>query len=83
MTLTFDLLNTESNHLAGSSLTDFFQSVQPENNRYIYKEHSLRNLTPADTLETQKKVIVQSMIDCLHSIFENLTEDQNFLVCHA
>ena len=67
----------------GQSLTEFINGLTNDQGKYMYKDHELKNYVEDQCLERQKRMILQSMIDCLHSRFESLNQDQNFLVCHA
>ncbi|WAR01280.1 hypothetical protein MAR_007838 [Mya arenaria] len=67
------------------SLNEFHNKVHLENDtdRYMYKDNTLQNFLPDETLVRHKKQIVKSMLDCLNARFKKLTEDLNFLVCNA
>lgn len=65
------------------SLDEFHDNINHDGDSYMYKGHTLHNFIPDETLVRQKKQIVQGMLDCLHARFENLIENQNFLVCNA
>ena len=67
---------------------EHLKSFENELHGNQYKEHTLLNcpVPPNDVFqsnENERKRLVQAVIDCLHSRFENIHEDQLFVSCHA
>ena len=52
----------------GTYLDAFDNDVDDER----FREHSLLNLVPRDTLERQKRSIVQDVLDCISGRFDDI-----------
>jgi len=48
-----------------------------------YKEHTLQNVVPINTLDQQKRVIVQDVLQCLETRFENLHGNPIYISCQV
>ena len=75
-------VNVTLRHLAenpGESCQQFEQDL----NGTTYKEHTLNRVIPNDTLQKERRRIVQDLMDCLQSRFENLHDDPLYLACNA
>ena len=63
----------------GTYLDAFDNDVDDER----FREHTLLNLVPRDTLERQKRSIVQDMLDCISGRFDDIYKDPVFVSCHV
>lgn len=63
----------------GTYLDAFDNDVDDER----FREHSLLNLVPRDTLERQKRSIVQDVLDCISGRFDDIYKDPVYVSCHV